>query len=209
MSSFCRTDTSVRLAWSTLEQVAEAVGQLDQMEQIGAPLAIALLEPLDGCQRVGGEAVEQLGERGHGSPELQHLAGEPVDALGWPGLGGGEDRLRDLLDGVVERVEDGTVAVGGVVDDVREHRGQPGTGPLRVVLQVLAGALQHDPVAVDADHEAVTEHQLDFPTLTASSAATQVVVLTTATSSSPLSSSTGRAAVARLLTSEVGRPNSR
>jgi hypothetical protein len=120
---------------------------------------------------------------------------------------GGEDRL---FDGVVERVEDGAVAVGGVVDDATEHRRQPGAYQLRVVLQVLAGALQHDPVAVDTAHEAVAEHQLYLPDLTASSAATQVVVLTTATSSSPVSFSTGRrAAVARPSTSDADRPNSR
>jgi hypothetical protein len=31
------------------------------------------------------------------------------------------------------------------------------------VLQVLAGVLQHDPVAIGADHEAVAEHQLHLP----------------------------------------------
>jgi len=56
-----------------------------------------------------------------------------------------------------------------VVDDAGEHRRQPGAGQLGVVLQVLADALQHGPVAVDADHEAVAEHQLHSPSLTASS----------------------------------------
>jgi hypothetical protein len=78
---------------------------------------------------------------------LEHLAGEHVDALGRPGLGGREDRLLDLLHGVVERAEDGAVALGGVVDDAGEHRGQPDADQLGVVLQVLAGALQHRPVA--------------------------------------------------------------
>jgi hypothetical protein len=116
-----------------------------------------------GGRRLGGEAVEHLGEWGHGSPELQHLAGELVDALGRPGPGGGEDRLLDLLDGVVEGAEDGAVAFGGVVDHAGEHRRRPGAGQLRVVLHVLAEVLQHGPVAVDADHEAVAEHQLHLP----------------------------------------------
>jgi hypothetical protein len=80
-----------------------------------------------------------------------------------PGLGRGEDRLLDLLDGVVERAEDGAVALGGVVDKAGEDRRQPGAGQLGVLLQVLADALQHRPVAVDADHEAVAQHQLHLP----------------------------------------------
>ena len=38
-----------------------------------------------GRWRLGGHAVEHLGERGGGPPELQHLAGELVDARGRPG----------------------------------------------------------------------------------------------------------------------------
>jgi hypothetical protein len=80
-----------------------------------------------------------------------------------PGLGRGEDRLLDLLDGVVERAEDGAVALGGVVDDAGQHPREPGAGQLGVVRQVLADALEHGRVAVDADHEAVAEHQLYLP----------------------------------------------
>jgi hypothetical protein len=67
------------------------------------------------------------------------------------------------FDGVVERAEDGAVAFGGVVDKAGEDRREPGAGQLGVVLQVLADALQHGSVAVDADHEAVAEHQLYLP----------------------------------------------
>jgi hypothetical protein len=80
-----------------------------------------------------------------------------------PGPGGGEDCLFDLLDGVVERAEDGAVALGGVVDKAGEDRRQPGAGQLGVVLQVLSDVFQHGPVAVDADHEAVAQHQLHLP----------------------------------------------
>jgi hypothetical protein len=50
--------------------------------------------------------------------ELQHLARELVDALGLTGPGGPEDVLCDLLDRVVERGQDGAVALHGVVDEM-------------------------------------------------------------------------------------------
>jgi hypothetical protein len=75
----------------------------------------------------------------------------------------GEDRFFDVFDGVVECREDGAVAFGGVVNDAGEHRRQPGTDQLRVVRQVLADALQHGPLAVNADHEPVAENQLHLP----------------------------------------------
>jgi hypothetical protein len=47
MSLFWRSDTSVWLAWSTLDsRVPRPSGVLDQVQQVGALLAEALPEPL-------------------------------------------------------------------------------------------------------------------------------------------------------------------
>ena len=65
-------------------------------------------EPVAGGRwQLGRQAVEHLGQRGGGPPELEHLAGEVVEADGGPGSTSGEDRFHGLVDRVVEDAEDG------------------------------------------------------------------------------------------------------
>jgi hypothetical protein len=50
-----------------------------------------------------------------------------------------------------------------VVDDAGEPCRQPGTDQFGIGLEVLAHLLEDGGVEVDADHEALAEHQLHFP----------------------------------------------
>ena len=81
MSSFWRTDTSVRLVCSTLAAGYPCSRPLHQVQQVGAPVAektpgaLARWASVRRCQ-----AVKHLGQRDHARRYSQHLPGEPIDA---------------------------------------------------------------------------------------------------------------------------------
>jgi hypothetical protein len=97
-----------------------------------------------------------------------------------------------------------------VVDDAGEHCRQLGTDQFGIGLEVLTHLLEDGGVAVDADHEALAEHQLHLPEADFSSAASHLTVLTTANSRSPTTSGAGRLVTApSCSTSGSASPNSR
>jgi hypothetical protein len=88
-----------------------------------------------------------------------------VKADGHPGSIGGEDRFRGLVDRVVEDVEDGPVALDGMVEGYGEHRRWAGAGQLGVGPEVLTHPFHCTLLGVDSEHEPVAKHQLDLPEL--------------------------------------------
>ena len=109
----------------------------------------------------GGQAVERVDERGGGAPELEHLALEPVHALGGVRALAREQLGLNLVDVGLEAVDGQDVVVHHAVEDRVQHGAGSAAQPRLVVLEVLAHLLERAALAVaNGDHEVVAEeHQ--------------------------------------------------